>query len=126
MEALWRNPGALGSGQVWRLLTPVARRGRAHPIRIEAGLAIPLAVLDTALGDIHGLPFLAGLAVAWFWQRRDQRIGLDSEPPAAPAPSQSGYSSLRQARGSSGCGLGVRSSRNEKYGATNGSGAITW
>src|SRR5215216_1035524 len=39
--------------------------------------------------------------------------------------SQSGYSSFRQARGSSGCALGVRSSRNEWYGATNGSGAIT-
>ena len=38
---------------------------------------------------------------------------------------QSGYSSLRQARGSSGPGFGVRSSRNEWYGATNGSGAIT-
>jgi hypothetical protein len=38
---------------------------------------------------------------------------------------QSGYSSLRQARGSSGSGFGVRASRNEWYGATNGSGADT-
>ena len=38
---------------------------------------------------------------------------------------QSGYSSLRQARGCSGCGFGVRASRKESYGATNGSGAIT-
>ena len=38
---------------------------------------------------------------------------------------QFGYSSLRQARGSSGCSFGVRSRRNEWYGATNGSGAIT-
>ena len=38
---------------------------------------------------------------------------------------QSGYSSLRQARGSSGPGFGVRSSRKELYGATNGSGAAT-
>ena len=37
----------------------------------------------------------------------------------------SGYSSLRQARGSSGPGFGVRPSRNELYGATNGSGADT-
>ena len=38
---------------------------------------------------------------------------------------QSGYSSLRHVRGSTGPGLGVRSCRNEKYGATNGSGADT-
>jgi hypothetical protein len=38
---------------------------------------------------------------------------------------QPGYSSLRQARGSSGSGFGVRASRNEWYGATNGSGADT-
>jgi hypothetical protein len=42
-----------------------------------------------------------------------------------PYRDQPGYSSLRQARGSSGSGFGVRSSRNEWYGATNGSGAIT-
>jgi hypothetical protein len=33
------------------------------PLRVEAALAIPLAILDTVLGDIHGLPFLAGLIV---------------------------------------------------------------
>ena len=38
---------------------------------------------------------------------------------------QSGYSSLRQVRGSSGWAFGVRSSRKLWYGATNGSGAIT-
>src|SRR5215211_485625 len=37
----------------------------------------------------------------------------------------SGYSSFRQARGSSGCGFGVRSSRNELYVVTNRSGAWT-
>jgi hypothetical protein len=37
----------------------------------------------------------------------------------------SGYSSLRQARGSTGGGFDVRSSRKEWYGATNGSGAAT-
>lgn len=149
MEALWRDPGALGSGQLWRLLTPVlvqsddsvlvviavfalcavigavgeqvfSRRrwialyllgalvghgiGEAlqpgaggtsvafmgilgglaayalqpgapvpKPIRVEAALAIPIAVLGTALGDIHGLPFLAGLALMWLWQRADRK-----------------------------------------------------
>src|SRR5215211_457526 len=38
---------------------------------------------------------------------------------------QSGYSSFRHARGSAGGSFGVRSSRKVKYGATNGSGAIT-
>ena len=38
---------------------------------------------------------------------------------------QSGYSSLRQARNSSVWGFGVRLSRKEWYGATNGSGAAT-
>jgi hypothetical protein len=41
------------------------------------------------------------------------------------AQPSSGYSSLRQARGSAGGSFGVRSSRKEKYGATNGSGADT-
>jgi rhomboid protease GluP len=147
MEALWRDPGALGSGQLWRLLSPVLvqsddsvlvviavfalcavigvlgervfppRRWIAlyllgalvghgigevfqpdgggtsvafmgilgglaayalrpdapvpSPVRVEAWIAIPLAVLDTALGDIHGLPFLAGLLLGWAWLRCD-------------------------------------------------------
>src|SRR4051794_10180075 len=51
----------------------------------------------------------------------------DGDGPRANAPyrDQSGYSSLRQARGSTDWGLGVRSSRNELYGATNRSGART-
>jgi rhomboid protease GluP len=45
-------------------------------LRIEAALAIPLAILDTALGDIHGLPFLAGLTLAVVWFLRDDaRVG---------------------------------------------------
>jgi Rhomboid family len=43
----------------------------ATPIRIEAAIAIPLAILDTVLRDIHGLPFLAGFAVACLWSWRD-------------------------------------------------------
>jgi GNAT superfamily N-acetyltransferase len=49
-------------------------------------------------------------------------IGLGNR---RPLPVQSGYSSLRQVRGSGGWTFGVRSSRKLKYGATNGSGAIT-
>ena len=44
---------------------------------------------------------------------------------ATPRCRQSGYSSLRQARIPDDSGFGVRLSRNEWYGATNGSGAIT-
>jgi hypothetical protein len=51
--------------------------------------------------------------------------GKDRRGPAEHDRDQSGYSSLRQARGSSGPAFGVRSSRNEWYGATNRSGAIT-
>ena len=145
-HALWRDPQALGSGEVWRLLSPVLvqtdrsvavvlttfalcaaigvvgervftrplwitlyvigalvghgigeafqpRQGGTsvafaallgglaacairrdvrvpQPVRVEALLGIPLAILDTAFRDIHGLPFLAGLAVTALWYQR--------------------------------------------------------
>jgi membrane associated rhomboid family serine protease len=50
------------------------------PIRIEAALAIAGAVLDTCLRDIHGLPFLAGLALAALWMRRDASPGHQLNP----------------------------------------------
>jgi hypothetical protein len=169
MEALWRDPDALGAGQLWRLLSPVLvqsddsalvviavfalcavigvlgegvfspRRWIAlyllgalvghgigevfqpegggtsvafmgilgglaayalrpgapvpRPVRAEALIAIPLAILDTALRDIHGLPFLAGLLVGWAWLRRDypRPDGDGARPlharPAAARPS---------------------------------------
>jgi rhomboid protease GluP len=40
-------------------------------LRIEAAVCIPLAILDTVIGDIHGLPFLAGLSLASIWLIRD-------------------------------------------------------
>ena len=58
----------------------------------------------------------------------DEGTGADEGPAGSGAfvsLNQSGYSSLRQARGSSEPALGVRSSRNEWYGATKRSGAIT-
>jgi hypothetical protein len=55
----------------------------------------------------------------------DRERDGDACRPTRPYRDQSGYSSLRQARGSAGSGFGVRSSRNAWYGATNGSGAIT-
>jgi rhomboid protease GluP len=40
-------------------------------LRVEAAVCIPLAILDTVIGDIHGLPFLAGLGLASVWLVRD-------------------------------------------------------
>jgi membrane associated rhomboid family serine protease len=60
--------GVLGGLAATALL---GRRDVKPILRIEAALAIPLAIADTALGDIHGLPFLAGLALAAVWFVRD-------------------------------------------------------
>jgi membrane associated rhomboid family serine protease len=38
--------------------------------RFHAAAAIPLSLLDTALGDIHGVSYLVGLAVGLMWLRR--------------------------------------------------------
>ncbi len=58
-------------------------------------------------------------------QNDEQDRENDYEVRAGALRDQSGYSSLRQARGSTDSAFGVRWSRNELYGATNGSGAIT-
>ena len=57
-------------------------------LRVEAAVAIPLAVADTVARDIHGLPFLAGLALAVLWLHRDASArGRTAAPaPATPAP----------------------------------------
>jgi hypothetical protein len=67
------------------------------------------------LGEPKALRLRALAASATATDRKPKRLYRD----------QSGYSSLRQARGSSGPGFGVRLSRKELYGATNGSGAAT-
>jgi hypothetical protein len=51
-------------------------------------VAIPLAILDTALGDIRGLPFLAGLALATLWLVRDGAV----QPSTCVRPENSGPS----------------------------------
>lgn len=48
----------------------------AKVLRVEAALLIPLAILDTALRDIHGAPFLAGLLVAQLWHTTRARPGV--------------------------------------------------
>jgi rhomboid protease GluP len=62
---------AVLGGLAAHALQPGARVPR--PVRFEAALAIPLAIVDTALLDVHGLPFLAGLIAATIWRRRDAR-----------------------------------------------------
>jgi hypothetical protein len=44
-----------------------------RPVRIEAALAVPAAIADTVLRDIHGLPFIAGLVLVVLWLRLDRR-----------------------------------------------------
>jgi membrane associated rhomboid family serine protease len=63
--------GVLG-GLAAHALQPGARVPR--PVRFEAALAIPLAIVGSVLRDIHGLPFLAGLVLALIWRRRDARV----------------------------------------------------
>lgn len=53
--------------------------------RTRAGVAIPLAILDTALGDIHGVAFLAGLAITSVWIRRDSLRTKAPPPPDGSA-----------------------------------------
>jgi membrane associated rhomboid family serine protease len=64
------------AGVLGGLAAYALQRDTRHPtpVRIEAAIAIPLAVLDTALRDIHGAPFLVGLVIAFVWFRRDARV----------------------------------------------------
>jgi hypothetical protein len=61
--------GVLG-GLAAQALQPASR----VPPRVQfwAALAIPLAVIDTASEDIHGLPLLAGFGLALFWRWRER------------------------------------------------------
>jgi len=63
--------GILGGIAARILLDP---NPRLKGVRVRFAVLIPLAVLDTALRDIHGAPFLVGLAAgAWFELRRRTR-----------------------------------------------------
>lgn len=63
-------------------LAALALRGDESDLRrwrSRAAVAVPLALLDTALGDIHGVAFLAGLLIGWLPAPRAVRL-------RAPAP----------------------------------------
>jgi rhomboid protease GluP len=51
----------------------LGRDPRRRLWRVRFAVLIPLAVLDTVLRDIHGLPFLAGLAVGIVFELRRAR-----------------------------------------------------
>lgn len=46
--------------------------------RIRFAALIPLAILDTALRDIHGAPFLVGLAVGSAFELRTRAVTRQS------------------------------------------------
>ncbi len=64
----------------------IGRDPRLARWRIHAAVAIPLAILDTALGDIHGVPYLVGLLLGVIWVLRDrpERVGLRSNSQIGP------------------------------------------
>jgi len=55
--------------------------------RIRFAVLVPLAVLDTALRDIHGAPFLVGLAIGLLFERRRRARREDARARPGPAPS---------------------------------------
>jgi rhomboid protease GluP len=77
---------AVLGGLAARALQPGARVPR--PVRFEAALAIPLAIVDTALRDIHGLPFLAGFVVILIWRRRDTAVLVERRQQLSEAVSE--------------------------------------
>ncbi len=64
--------GILGGLAAYSLLEIEPELVRWRP---QAAIAIPLAILDTALGDIHGVPFMVGLAIGVAWATREVRGG---------------------------------------------------
>lgn len=61
--------GILGGLGAYALLD---RDPALRKFKLQATVAIPLALLDTALGDIHGVPYLAGLSLGLIWAVRDE------------------------------------------------------
>ena len=120
--------------ELWRYIRRLHERGTTillttHYLEEAEALCEEIALIGG--GPDHGPRHRRGPQAAL--RRRHPRGRLHEDGCGGPARGrgiaclgQSGYSSLRQARGSSGCSFGVRSIRNEWYGATNGSGAITW
>jgi hypothetical protein len=106
-------------------------RPRPFPA-IEDALGWPRRRIASVLGGVSHMRHteFGGRRPYRFHDERNAASGrwelwMDAAQAEAVRSAQSGYSSLRQARGSSASGFGVRASRNEWYGATNGSGAET-
>src|SRR6266542_4714583 len=87
-------------------------QSRAHPARQEPGEPQKSSVTSGG-GEARNRTRAPS--------RRERRVMSRDRPDRR----QSGYSSFRQVRGSASWAFGVRSSSKLKYGATNGSGAVT-
>jgi rhomboid protease GluP len=81
--------GVLGGLAAYAVLGPDARL-RPLPLRVMAVAAVPAAIADTLVGDIHGLPFLAGVALAswWFLRQRDGELDNHALGEVAVAPDE--------------------------------------
>ena len=98
----------------------VTHRGRKEPNwpgSIAPPMSIPFICRTATTQDAAASPSVAANAAVVAVLALPMAVGRGI--------AQNGYSSLRQARGSSGCGFGVRSSSMLKKGCTNGSGAET-
>lgn len=73
--------GILGGIGARVLLDPALRLGR---FRVQFFVLVPLAILDTVLRDIHGIPFLVGLGVGLWFELRG-RAGGERAPRGSEA-----------------------------------------
>jgi hypothetical protein len=96
--------------------SPGPRSSSTRPCRAGAGARRPLRAVGPARS--RRLPVSRALTYP------DASLDARAKQRRLTKP-HSGYSSFRQERGSSGCGLGVLSSSMLKNGTTNGSGACT-
>ena len=145
IEALWRTqPARRVSSVVLRMpmatMTPARTVAPYRPHRsfcvVESGIGSWLA---RGCGWGRDPASTGPLPHGNAFRRPNARGGLEFPTPVSPdacerndlralrnGSDQVGYSSLRHDRGSaSSAPFGVRSARNAKYGATNGSGAVT-
>jgi hypothetical protein len=64
--------GILGGLAAYSLLEYTPALVRSKP---QAAIAIPLAILGTVLGDIHGVSFIVGLVIGGAWVLREGPAG---------------------------------------------------
>jgi hypothetical protein len=72
--------------------------------RIRFAVLMPLAILDTVLRDIHGLPFLAGLAVGTVFELRRTPLNASWRGPRSPRHVRQGHQQPRSTNAAEGAG----------------------